>query len=175
MNVVDFIENNKQIRVNPTFDVWMNMSEAERKTPIVKNIGDITCDEFDMGLEGGSTRELLERLKVSDVFAEGESESITESFLKGTLARCDENHHEFIKYHNAMADGEEYRYWRKMTDEDVCDDLTLLKRNGEIIEVDFAEQIKSVIIKRHPICIAADGLPVLDDVGGIAADIAVYF
>lgn len=218
--VVDFIENNKQIRVNPPFEVWMNMSEAERNTPIIKNLGDITCDEFDMGLEGGSTRELLERLKVSDIFAEGELESIPESFLKDTLARCDENYHEFIKLHNAMADGDGYAYWRKMneingtthpitktllykydygddwevkisfedvyycdsawdypdkagfiiaklTDEDVYDDLTPLDRCGEIIEDEFAEQIKSVIMKHHPICIAADGLPVLDDVGGI--------
>ena len=40
-------------------------------------------------------------------------------------------------------------------------------KNGEIIEGELRDQIATVISKRRPLCIMADGLPVLDDVGGI--------
>lgn len=54
-----------------------------------------------------------------------------------------------------------------VTDEQAYDDQTPLYKNGEIIEGVLAEQIKIMITNNRPLCIAADGLPVLDDVGGV--------
>lgn len=54
-----------------------------------------------------------------------------------------------------------------VTEEQVFDDQTPMYKNGDIIEGELHDQIASVITKRRPLCIALDGLPVLDDVGGI--------
>ena len=54
-----------------------------------------------------------------------------------------------------------------VTEEQVFDDQTPLYKSGEIIEGELRDQITTVITKRRPLCIALDGLPVLDDVGGI--------
>ena len=43
----------------------------------------------------------------------------------------------------------------------------LINRNGEEAEGELREQMIEVIEKRRPVCIAADGLPLLDDVGGV--------
>ncbi len=219
--VVDFMEKNKQIRIQPPFNVWMQMTEEERKKPIIKHPADATCDEIDMLFGSTGTRELLERLKVSEIFAEDVINLIPKNFVRDTLSKCAANADRFVELHNAMADGDGYAYWQEMTrlngtahpvtkyllyqydygngwevkisiedvyhvdsgwdhpdragfvvgmmtTEDVYDDLTPLSKTGEIIEDELAEQIKAVITKRHPVCIAADGLPVMDDVGGIS-------
>lgn len=54
-----------------------------------------------------------------------------------------------------------------ITDEQVFDDQTPMYKNGEIIDGELRDQIATVIMKRRPLCIALDGLPVLDDVGGV--------
>lgn len=54
-----------------------------------------------------------------------------------------------------------------VTDEQVYDDQTPLYKDGEIIDGILAELIKTMIANNRPLCIAADGLPVLDDVGGV--------
>lgn len=54
-----------------------------------------------------------------------------------------------------------------ITDEDSYDDQTPFYRNGEPVEGELHDQICTVVAYRKPLCIAADGLPVLDDVGGI--------
>ena len=54
-----------------------------------------------------------------------------------------------------------------ITDEQVFDDQTPIYKSGEIIEGELRDQIATVIMKCRPLCIALDGLPVLDDVGGI--------
>ncbi|MBO4219595.1 MAG: hypothetical protein J5933_01560 [Clostridia bacterium] len=51
--------------------------------------------------------------------------------------------------------------------ERVFDDNTPVYRNGEIIEGKLRDQIAAVIKNRRPLCVALDGLPVLDDVGGV--------
>ena len=40
-------------------------------------------------------------------------------------------------------------------------------RNGKEIEGELRDQIINVIVKQKPVCISADGLPLVDDVGGI--------
>ena len=55
-----------------------------------------------------------------------------------------------------------------LTEEQVFDDQTPMYKNGEIIEGELRNQIAMVISKLRPLCISADGLPVLDDVGGIS-------
>lgn len=54
-----------------------------------------------------------------------------------------------------------------ITDEQVFDDQTPMYKDGEVIDGELKEQICSVISNYRPLCVAADGLPVLDDVGGI--------
>lgn len=54
-----------------------------------------------------------------------------------------------------------------ITDEQVFDDQTPMYKNGEIIYGELRDQIATVIMKQRPLCIALDGLPVLDDIGGI--------
>lgn len=53
------------------------------------------------------------------------------------------------------------------TNESIAEEQQPIDRNGKEPEGELREQIISVIVKRRPICIAADGLPLLDDVGGI--------
>ena len=55
-----------------------------------------------------------------------------------------------------------------LTEEQVFDDQTPMYKNGEIIEGELRNQIAMVISKLRPLCISEDGLPVLDDVGGIS-------
>lgn len=54
-----------------------------------------------------------------------------------------------------------------ITNEQFYDDQTPLYKNGEVIEGELRDQILTVIMKLKPVCIALDGLPVLDDVGGV--------
>ncbi len=218
--VSNFMENTKQITVMPPFAVWMTLSEAERRNPVVKLLNEATCDEIDAVFSDGSIRELLERLKLSELLAEDELKPVSEDFIMDTLDRAAESYSDFVKLHNAMIEGEEYEYWRgmtkingtvhpitktllyqydygdgwevkidiedvyysdsewdhpnkagyivpAMTKEQVYDEQTPLYRNGEIIEGELAEQIRMMIVNCRPICIAADGLPVIDDVGGM--------
>lgn len=215
-----FVNNNAQIEVTPSFDVWMSMTEQERQKPINKKLSDVTCDELDMFFGNDGSRELLERLKVSDIFAEGDVEPIPKNFVEDKFVKYAEHFQEFIKLRQAMTNGDEYDYWRRMTqingithpitktllyqydygdgwevridiedvffgdsewdhpnkagyivlaatNEQAHDEQTPLYRNGEIIEGELAEHIRTLIVNCRPICISADGLPVLDDVGGI--------
>ncbi len=218
--VLDFIDNTEQITVMPPFDVWMVLSEEERRKPTIKTLDEATCDDMDMVLESGGTRELLERLRLSELLAENEIKPIPEGFVNDTLARVAENYPDFVALHNEMTEGNEHEYWRRMTQingtahpitktllyqydygdgweikidiedtyysdsawdhpnkegfvtvavtkEQVYDDQMPLYRSGEIIEDELAEQIRMMIVNCRPICIAADGLPVIDDVGGV--------
>lgn len=59
-----FVKNEDLIKVIPSFDVWMNMTEQVRQKLIIKKLSDVTCDEMDMFFGDVSSRELLEKLKV---------------------------------------------------------------------------------------------------------------
>lgn len=214
--VRDLIVANETMRISPSFEEWMNMSEEQQEdilaNPRVKKITDITCDEMrEYFLEEGGLDELLERLKVTEVLGKEASAVQLEALLADANKRFGEN--------DTSADNE-YDYWRKMnrldgnalpltdeliyeydygdgwevkislldeyysddawdhpnkadyitpaiTEKQVFDDQTPMYKNGEIIESELRDQIAKVIMKRRPLCIALDGLPVLDDVGGI--------
>lgn len=49
----------------------------------------------------------------------------------------------------------------------VIDEQALMCKNGKVPEDKLRDQITAVITEQRPLCIALDGLPVLDDVGGI--------
>ncbi len=218
--VSDFMKNNKELVVAPPFHEWMRMSEKEQNTPRIKKIQDVTCDEIDRALESGGTKELLERLRVSELFAEDDITPIPQNFVKDTLSRCASNNNRFIELHNDMANDNDYEYWQEMnkingtsypitksllycydygdgwevkidiedvyysdsewdhpsksgyitvamTEEQVYDEQTPLYKNGEIIEGELAEYIRMLVVNYRPVCIFADGLQVLDDIGGI--------
>lgn len=73
---------------------------------------------------------------------------------------------------------ESFDRWNKRTengftvvavlDKDVAKDQHPVDRNGKEIEGELRDKIVSVIIKQKPICVSADGLPLMDDVGGIS-------
>lgn len=193
----------------------------EGKHPREKSINEVTCEEIDWLIGGGSTRELLERLKVSELFAEEDIDPITEGYIDEISSRYKSNYHDYMKLKYVVSNGNDYGYWRKMTEmdgtahpltksliykydygdgwevkidltdvyysdaawdhpnksgwvltpatnEQFYDDQTPLYKNGEIIEGELAEQIRSMVVNCRPVCIEADGLPVLDDVGGIS-------
>ena len=54
-----------------------------------------------------------------------------------------------------------------ITDEDLAKEQRPVDINGKETEGELRKQIISVILNQKPICVSADGLPVLDDVGGI--------
>ncbi len=220
MSVSNFIETTKQITVIPPFEMWSNMSESERRKPAIRTLEEASCDEVDTIFSNGGTRELLERLKVSELFSERDAEPVSEKFITDIYEKEANNYQEFLSLRKAMVEGNEYEYWRKMTKingiappitktlfykydygdgwkvkidledvyysdsawdhpnkegfvtvavtkEQVYDDQMPLYRSGEIIEGELAEQICMMIANCRPICIAADGLPVIDDVGGM--------
>lgn len=51
--------------------------------------------------------------------------------------------------------------------EDIYDYSSLKDKNSETINEELKEKIESVIAHYIPICIESDGLPVMDDVGGV--------
>ena len=53
------------------------------------------------------------------------------------------------------------------TEEEIAKNQYTIEKRGKEIEGELRDQISSVIEKCKPICILADGLPLLDDVGGI--------
>ena len=55
-----------------------------------------------------------------------------------------------------------------ITEEEIEKDQHPVDKNGKEIEGELRDQITSVIVKQKPVCILADGLPLLDDVGGIS-------
>lgn len=55
-----------------------------------------------------------------------------------------------------------------ITEEDAAKDQCPVDKNGKELEGELREQIIDVVVKQKPLCVSADGLSVLDDVGGIS-------
>lgn len=53
------------------------------------------------------------------------------------------------------------------TEQQVFEDQKPVDRKGNPIQGELRDQIATVVAKGRPVCIAADGLPVMDDVGGV--------
>lgn len=188
-----FIANNTLLRVAPSFSEWVNMSEKEKAElqahPRVKKITEATCDEIGRGfVEEGGLDELLERLKVTEVLGKEAKADQLGALIADANKRFEENDTKAY---------DEYDYWQKMcklngtalpltneiiyeydygdgwevkvtlVDEYFTDKQTPVFKNGKVIDGELRDQILMVIMKQCPLCIALDGLPVLDDVGGI--------
>lgn len=54
-----------------------------------------------------------------------------------------------------------------ITDEGIAKEQRPVDINGKEAEGELRNQIISVILNQKPVCVSADGLPVLDDVGGV--------
>ena len=54
-----------------------------------------------------------------------------------------------------------------ITDEDITKEQRPVDINGKEAECELRNQLINVILKQKPICVSADGLPVLDDIGGV--------
>lgn len=172
---------NKEMRVPVPFNEWMNMSEEERQKPRIKKIKDITCDDMqEYFVEEGGLGELLERLKLTEILGKEATKDKLEKLIKEAEKRFSDNDKKAKS---------EYGYWRKMTklngtalslskelyyEYDYGDGwevkISLLDEydsDDEKIDAELRAQIATVISTVRPLCIKADGLPVLDDVGGI--------
>lgn len=182
--VSEFCDDNRMMRGSPSFSEWMHMSEAEKenlqKHPRIKKIEDVTCEEMqEYFAEEGGLDELLERLKVTEILGTKAKAGELKKLVREAAERFDNN--------NTDAPNE-YAYWKKMTELN-GEVLPLTKElvyeydygDGWEVKVELVEeydgvedteselrdQIAAVITKHRPLCIALDGLPVLDDVGGI--------
>ena len=52
-------------------------------------------------------------------------------------------------------------------EKDVMADQRGYDKMDEYVEEEFSQKLVTVIFKKKPVCLAIDGLPVMDDVGGI--------
>lgn len=180
-NIGLFIKENKTIRVPIPFKEWAHMNEEERKVPRIKDIYSATCEEMNIYfMESGGIYELLERLKVSEILGTKASEDSLEDLVEEADIRYDENdifaknEREYHKKMNILNSNVlpltkqliyEYDYgdgWKVniSLENEYC-------INEENIDDELKKQIEKVIENYRPLCIMADGLPVLDDVGGI--------
>ncbi len=190
--LIEFINENREIRLTPPFHEWMNMREEERKIPRIKHIEDVTCDEMKFFFEESSINELLERLTMEEIFEKDEIQSVPQNFVKERHAEYVVNMEEFIRLHNAILEDDylsEYTYCQKMNELNgkvppVTKSLLYQYDYGDGWEVDIrvddiydeipeniagelAACVRAVFSGNRPMCIASDGLPVLDDVGGM--------
>ena len=161
-----FIAENGTVRVAPSFDEWRKMTERERRVPRIRNLSELSCVEADRMLaDVGGIRELLERLKLSEVM--GTVTKVPD--LSKLIAKAQEKFEaksgtalralpltRSLLYEYDYGDGWEVTV--TVTDA------------GDVMEFPDREQrnaaYDAVFLKR-PVCVAADGLPVFDDVGGI--------
>ncbi|MDO5397236.1 MAG: hypothetical protein Q4G33_04835 [bacterium] len=54
-----------------------------------------------------------------------------------------------------------------ITKEAIAENQHPIDKNGKEIEGELRDQLINVVVKHKPVCVSADGLPLLDDVGGI--------
>lgn len=165
-----FVADNKQLRIHIPFYEWMEMDEAERNKPRIKKIEDLTISEAeDYFIEIGGIKEVLERLTVEEVFGAGKPTMISDNQYRGNLLIFLNAHNRYVK------DNDESKYWEAVNPlNPKASPIT----NELIYEYDYGDgwTVKIVLTGiddtapdasvKGPVCVVADGLPVLDDVGG---------
>lgn len=182
--VRDFIAENESVDVIPNLEDMLNLKyediEDTAYDPGTKKIEDATCDELHLYLtEGGGLKELLERLKITEVLGERSDQNQLDALVADANKRFKEND---------TKDYSEFDYFEEMNSLDgtalpLTDELIYeydygdgwevkIKLedeyyNGEIADGELHDQVEMVATKQMPLCIALDGLPVLDEVGGI--------
>lgn len=156
-DVEELLDYYKMVNVRESFSSYYERrkddGDAEdriiRRAPLI----DLTIEEMNNSimLESG-TENLLERLKVSDVIA-SEGEDLSSNGLFPLT-------YELIYNYDFGDNWEIY-----ITKHDDCDDLI---ENFNVLEQEVRDAVKVVLEKHKPICINRNGLPVLDDVGGLS-------
>ena len=166
-----FVADNRQLRISIPFHEWMEMSEAERNKPRIRNIEDLTISEADEYFTGiGGIKEVLERLTIEEVFGAGKPTVISDKQYKDNLFI-------FLNAHNRyVEDNDENRYWEAVNPlnpkaSPITSELIYEYDYGDgwmvRIRLDGVEVSTADTFIKGPVCVAADGLPVLDDVGGV--------
>lgn len=161
---------------------WEHYHKANQAArDLLKNYPDFKCatiEDFQYGFEV-RLDELLERIPIINLLAP-QGIVIDESIYKRVSELCSEHEKSTVDLSVLPVSDEiiyDYDYgdgWEvsiKMSD---CYYATIdeqIKRlelyNYEAINHDLSNAITSVIVKNKPVCIELDGLPVMDDVGGI--------
>ncbi len=187
------LNENEEMPVSPSFEEFMKMSDAERENlrqhPRIKKIEDVTVDEMRMLFaEATGLDELLERLKLAELLgdaasseelqnlvdnANAASEALRKPAKRGGVMPFDAKILPLtgeLTYEYDYGDGWEVKI--ELVDEYGCDDLSdeqliLRKKDGAAVEEGLTQQIITVLSNQRPLCVMLDGLPVLDDVGGI--------
>ena len=190
-SLYSFLEEYGRVSLMPSNDEWIKLSEKERigltKHPIEKPILKATCEEVNRYLfEGGGIYEVLERLKLTEILGDKASKNELNSLVVDSYNRYDLNKElvfDDYVYDQKMRelDGTalpltkeliyEYDYgdgWEvRIALEDTYDYSSLNDINCETVNGESKDKLESVIAHYMPICIESDGLPVMDDVGGV--------
>ncbi|MCC5896080.1 MAG: hypothetical protein JJU16_11495 [Alkalibacterium sp.] len=155
-DIEEMLDRFKELEIRESFSDYMERMETEEdaKPKILRTASliDMTLDEMNasIALETG-TESLLEKLRVNDVLAyEGESTNEPGFPLSSELY-----------YEYDFGDSWKIRITKKEFYDDLLLDYSVT-----------AEELKAfsdmVIAKHKPVCLAADGTSVMDDVGGLS-------
>ena len=156
-DVRDIVENPREFEIKESFHDFMKRKRVDEKAEIrvigKKRFIDMTLEELNQAvlIENG-TENLLERLLVDEVIASSSETLKAEGHFPLT--------HELI-YNYDFGDN-----WRvSITKHDDFEDLL----DQHFIFEEELEELKGLVVEKHkPYCIHRDGLPVLDDVGGLS-------
>lgn len=172
------IEQNPMIQEQLPFDEWMKLKNAGKdpsKLPVkMKPVAEATIADIEPGFEARMD-ELLERLPLIELLvpqAIKVADNILDQihFLQKYQEKTEDElpvipvAHELI-YAYDFGDGWEVKI--TLTDCYYTQDDAAFDQDNDKQKQDLADQICSVEMKHKPICIALDGMPMMDDVGGI--------
>lgn len=179
-SVSEFMAENGRIRVPLSFLEWQALDPAERKAQHgrIKTIRELACSDTLELFDNGTIYELLERLPLSEIVQAGQE--LPDLTLVRAMAQ--RRFKEYIgRYMKAL--GGKVEALRRLLREADGRALPLTDRleyeydygDGWRVQIKVLEEyrdesdktVKRVLEKQRPVCTAADGLPVLDDVGGL--------
>lgn len=167
-----FMQANKTVEIGPSFDAYQQGKKGRTSYKIEDVPMEAMKRYFTVGMN-----ELLERIPVGQLIGleQTNSEELT-ALLRSSLQSFDENLKE-LSACNERRDDEARAALVRKTDYPVLplsdcllyrydygDDWTVKITVVEEVEGELRNQ---VLNEERPICMAADGLPVMDDVGGI--------
>lgn len=171
-NVLGFENSNPLIRRSPSFSQRQTMSEEQRKTYMMPvPLEEVQIREIESMFADGFT-ELIERLPLEQLLfpAEKKSPSDLEKRVRNLAAKIHatgEPIHVVAPDVLPVTDSLIYSYdygdgWNIIIQcKDICSSEEAVSFPGVL-----PEDVGQVAEKKRPVCIAADGLPVMDDIGG---------
>jgi hypothetical protein len=155
-DVHELLERYKMLEVRESFSGYMqrvkNNKNEKLKIKRIAPLIDLTLDEMDSSFViGGGAESLLERLEVNKVIVAQDELINPNEFVPVTRE---------LIYNYDFGDN----WLITITKHKGCDELLM----QNIIDVyEFEEAEETVINKHKPVCINKDGMPLLDDVGGL--------